>query len=115
MVRLRPVPPTPTPMLDPRTTVTRVRSSSISPITGRTIENRARKLLTPLFTGLDFLQKKTGYVQSRETNEKITDGARGLFEKATGFVLSFLSILPIPTPPRTLGLPMAPPSPSHYA
>jgi len=34
--------------------------------------------------GLDFLEKKTGYTQSRDTNEKITDGARGLYEKATG-------------------------------
>jgi hypothetical protein len=34
--------------------------------------------------GLDFLEKKTGTTQSRATNEKITDGARGLYEKATG-------------------------------
>ncbi|PMD67690.1 uncharacterized protein K444DRAFT_606590 [Hyaloscypha bicolor E] len=40
--------------------------------------------------GLDFLEKKTGHTMSRDTNEKITDGARGLFEKATGYV--FFSI-----------------------
>jgi len=34
--------------------------------------------------GLDAAEKKFGYTQSRETNEKITDGARGLFEKVTG-------------------------------
>jgi len=34
--------------------------------------------------GLDFIQKKTGHVFGRDTNEKITDGARGLYEKATG-------------------------------
>lgn len=34
--------------------------------------------------GLDFIEKKTGYTQDRNTNEKITDGARDLFEKATG-------------------------------
>jgi hypothetical protein len=28
---------------------------------------------------------------NRDTNEKITDGARGLFEKATGYVLFLLS------------------------
>ena len=35
-------------------------------------------------TGLDFIEKKTGHSMGRDTNEKITDGARGLFEKATG-------------------------------
>jgi len=34
--------------------------------------------------GLDAVEKKLGHTQSRETNEKITDAARGLFEKATG-------------------------------
>jgi hypothetical protein len=41
-------------------------------------------LLTQERTGLDFIQKKTGHTLGRDTNEKITDGARGLFEKATG-------------------------------
>jgi hypothetical protein len=36
--------------------------------------------------GLDFIEKKTGHTMGRDTNEKITDGARGLFEKATGYV-----------------------------
>jgi len=34
--------------------------------------------------GLDFIEKKTGHTMGRDTNEKITDGARGLYEKATG-------------------------------
>ncbi|KAI9729780.1 MAG: hypothetical protein M1818_008394 [Claussenomyces sp. TS43310] len=34
--------------------------------------------------GLDFVEKKSGHTMNRNTNEKITDGARGLFEKATG-------------------------------
>jgi len=34
--------------------------------------------------GLDFIEKKSGHTLGRDTNEKITDGARGLFEKATG-------------------------------
>ena len=31
--------------------------------------------------------KKAGYNFSDETNEKITDGARDAFEKATGYVM----------------------------
>ncbi|KAF1984540.1 hypothetical protein K402DRAFT_395559 [Aulographum hederae CBS 113979] len=38
--------------------------------------------------GLDALEKKTGYSQSRETNEKMTDGARDLYEKQTGSKVS---------------------------
>jgi len=34
--------------------------------------------------GLDFIEKKTGHQMGRNTNEKITDGARGMYEKATG-------------------------------
>jgi len=34
--------------------------------------------------GLDFIEKKSGHTMGRDTNEKITDGARGLYEKATG-------------------------------
>ncbi|RFU34259.1 hypothetical protein B7463_g2054, partial [Scytalidium lignicola] len=34
--------------------------------------------------GLDFIEKKTGHNMGRDTNEKITDGARNMFEKATG-------------------------------
>ncbi|KAI9687624.1 MAG: hypothetical protein M1822_002234 [Bathelium mastoideum] len=33
---------------------------------------------------LDAIEKKTGHVLSRDTNEKITDKARELFEKSTG-------------------------------
>lgn len=44
-----------------------------------------------LSTGLDFAEKKFGQgkvdpAKMRSTNEKITDGARNLFEKATGYV-----------------------------
>ena len=35
-------------------------------------------------TALDAAEKKTGHVLSRDQNEKITDKARGMFEKATG-------------------------------
>lgn len=34
--------------------------------------------------GLDFIEQKTGHSLGRDTNEKITDGARGMFEKLTG-------------------------------
>jgi len=34
--------------------------------------------------GLDAAEKKFGMSQNRQTNEKITDGARGLYEKETG-------------------------------
>lgn len=44
-------------------------------------------MLCHVESGLDAVEKKFGYSQSRETNEKITDGARGMFEKATGYVL----------------------------
>lgn len=37
--------------------------------------------------GLDFLEKKTGHQMGGATNEKITDGARGMYEKATGYVI----------------------------
>jgi hypothetical protein len=36
--------------------------------------------------GLDFIEKKTGHTMGRDTNEKITDGVRGMYEKATGYV-----------------------------
>jgi hypothetical protein len=38
------------------------------------------------YKGLDFIEKKSGHTMGRDTNEKITDGARGLYEKATGYV-----------------------------
>ncbi|KAK7529855.1 uncharacterized protein J3D65DRAFT_672247 [Phyllosticta citribraziliensis] len=34
--------------------------------------------------GLDSMEKKYGLPQNRDTNEKITDAARGAFEKVTG-------------------------------
>jgi hypothetical protein len=44
--------------------------------------------------GLDFVEKKFGQgkvdpAKMRSTNEKITDGARSMFEKMTGYVPSF--------------------------
>jgi len=33
---------------------------------------------------LDFLEQKSGHKLGAGTNEKITDGARGMYEKATG-------------------------------
>ncbi|QSZ31116.1 hypothetical protein DSL72_000679 [Monilinia vaccinii-corymbosi] len=44
--------------------------------------------------GLDFIEKKTGHTLSREQNEKITDGVRGLYEKQTGYVHILLFHLP---------------------
>lgn len=38
----------------------------------------------------DFLSKKTGHTFNAETSEKITDGARTVFEKVTGYVIPFL-------------------------
>jgi hypothetical protein len=38
-------------------------------------------------TGLDFIEKKTGHSFSRDQNEKVTDAARGFYEKQTGYVL----------------------------
>ncbi|TVY57094.1 hypothetical protein LSUE1_G009846 [Lachnellula suecica] len=43
--------------------------------------------------GLDFIEKKSGHSMGRDTNEKITDGARGMYEKATGFLASQLKVL----------------------
>ena len=49
-------------------------------------------LLKQILAGLDAAEKKFGQgkvnpEQSRGINEKITDGARSMFEKATGWVL----------------------------
>jgi len=40
----------------------------------------------------DFASKKTGHDFAPGTDEKITDGARGLYEKATGYVPSSFSL-----------------------
>ncbi|KAH8819400.1 hypothetical protein F5884DRAFT_848723 [Xylogone sp. PMI_703] len=34
--------------------------------------------------GLDFVEKRSGHSLGREQNEKISDAARGMYEKATG-------------------------------
>lgn len=38
--------------------------------------------------GLDQIEKRAGMSQSRETNEKITDAGRGMYEKSTGSKVS---------------------------
>ncbi|KAJ6533541.1 hypothetical protein B0H19DRAFT_964911 [Mycena capillaripes] len=48
--------------------------------------------------GLDALERKEGLPDNRATNEKITDGARNMFENATGCVnvlFLFFSFLPL--------------------
>ena len=48
-----------------------------------------------LIAAFDFASKKSGHDFAPGTDEKITDGARGLYEKATGYVFfpPFSSIL----------------------
>lgn len=53
-------------------------------------------MLTKYHTAFDFISKKTGYKIDPNTSEKITDGARGLYEKQTGYV--FPPSAPLPTP-----------------
>lgn len=43
-----------------------------------------QKLITPI--ALNFVEQKTGHKLDPNTNEKITDGARGVYEKTTGYV-----------------------------
>jgi hypothetical protein len=47
--------------------------------------NGTRKLTMNL--ALDMLEKKTGHQMGAGTNEKITDGLRGAYEKQTGYVI----------------------------
>jgi hypothetical protein len=47
-------------------------------------------------TALDFIEKKTGHTLGRDQNEKITDGARGLYEKATGYACFSFCLLLLP-------------------
>lgn len=42
--------------------------------------------------GLDAVEKKEGIPQNRNINEKVTDGARGMFESATGCVYLFILV-----------------------
>lgn len=42
-------------------------------------------------TAAGFLAKKSGHNMDAKTTEKVTDGARGLYEKFTGWVLLFVS------------------------
>jgi len=51
---------------------------------------KAKLIPFPQITGLDAVEKKFGQgkidpEKQRATNEKVTDGARGMFEKATGY------------------------------
>jgi hypothetical protein len=41
----------------------------------------------------DSVAKKSGHNVGPSTGEKITDGARGLFEKATGLVIPLIALL----------------------
>jgi hypothetical protein len=54
-------------------------------------------VLTRIRKGLDFIEKKTGHTMGRDTNEKITDGVRGMYEKATGYVCFLSSRFSDPT------------------
>lgn len=52
-----------------------------------------------MYLGLDAAEKKFGQgkvdpAKQRGMNEKITDGARGMFEKATGTWLSLCNLCP---------------------
>jgi len=38
------------------------------------------------------LEQKTGHKLDANTNEKITDGARGVYEKATGYAFLIIRI-----------------------
>jgi hypothetical protein len=42
---------------------------------------------------LDALERKQGMASNRNTNEKITDGARNAFEKVTGCAWSFIQAI----------------------
>lgn len=53
-----------------------------SGVTGNTTQNAGQEDYVD--KGLDAAEKKFGVQNNRNMNEKITDGARGLFEKATG-------------------------------
>lgn len=37
-----------------------------------------------MYTAFNMGMKKSGHTMDRNTSEKITDGARGMFEKVTG-------------------------------
>jgi hypothetical protein len=45
------------------------------------------RVATDQFAAFAFVAKKSGHNIDAKTSEKITDGARGLFEKLTGYVL----------------------------
>ena len=48
-------------------------------------------IMLTIYSALDFIEKKSGHTLSRDQNEKITDGARGLYEKQTGYVFFFFA------------------------
>ena len=59
-------------------------------------------LMLTITTGLDTVEKKFGQgkvdpEKQRGMNEKITDGARGMFEKATGYICHIPFPIPIPS------------------
>ncbi|KAL2071955.1 hypothetical protein VTL71DRAFT_11298 [Oculimacula yallundae] len=61
----------------------------------------------------DFISKKTGHNMDPNTSEKITDGARGLYEKQTGYVLFSLHNPNILTLCRVLEAKLMPSTPTN--
>jgi hypothetical protein len=60
-----------------------------NPLTGNTTAGAGAQHNDYGDKAFDALSKKSGHNINPSTSEKITDGARGLFEKATGLVLLF--------------------------
>lgn len=71
-------------VLEKRTTVIKVHLSSYLDCKVLVPRLVSFKKLRWNYIGLDFIEKKSGHQMGRDTNEKITDGARNLYEKATG-------------------------------
>ena len=90
-------------------TVLRVTSQAPFWTTLSPISPSIYQLTTPThFTGLDAAEKKFGQgkvdpEKQRGMNEKITDQARGLFEKATGYAGSPLALFLLPFPSCAVG------------
>lgn len=52
----------------------------------RCYTRESKKLILGTITAFDFVSKKSGHKFDESTSEKITDGARSAYEKATGYV-----------------------------
>ncbi|KAI9052624.1 hypothetical protein LZ554_003966 [Drepanopeziza brunnea f. sp. 'monogermtubi'] len=59
-------------------------SSSSSPSSGQQQQQAGGQQKDYGDKALDFIEKKTGHQMGAGTNEKITDGLRGFYEKNTG-------------------------------